>query len=89
MCAPSAPSMPELPPTPPPAPVNQPLIKDPEMPTPPPVTVDSGAKDGPKVKKRKSKRESLQQSSTGASALRIPLNTGASKGKTGSLNIPK
>ena len=87
MCAPSAPSMPELPPTPAPAPVNQPLIKDPVMPTPPPENV-AASKEETKIKKRKSKRELLQQSGSGASALRIPLNTGG-KAKTGSLNIPK
>jgi hypothetical protein len=70
------------------APQNTPLIKDPEMPTPPPAVVNQGEADAAKIKKRATKREQLQQSSSGANALRIPLNTGVSASKTGSLNIP-
>ena len=89
--APKMPAMPEpppLPPTPPPAPT--PLIKEPEMPAPPPALVNQGEADAAKIKKRSTKREKLQQSSQGANALRIPLNTGVpgAKSKSGSLNIP-
>ena len=92
MCsAPSMPSMPEpqpLPPAPPPAPA--PLIKEPDMPAPPPAVVGGGEADAAKIKKRSTKRQKLQQSSSGANALRIPLNTGVpgAKSKSGSLNIP-
>ncbi len=83
------PEPPPLPPTPPPAPT--PLIKDPELPAPPPALVNQGIADAAKIKKRSTKRQQLQQSSQGANALRIPLNTGipgAVKSKSGSLNIP-
>jgi hypothetical protein len=70
------------------APQNTPLIKDPEMPTPPPAVVNQGEADAAKIKKRSTKREQLQQSGSGANALRIPLNTGAAASKSGSLNIP-
>jgi hypothetical protein len=52
--------------------------------------VDQGEADAARIKKRASKREKLQQSSQGANALRIPLNTGVpgAKSKSGSLNIP-
>jgi hypothetical protein len=80
--------MPEPPKPQPMAPQNTPLIKDPEMPTPPPAVVNQGEADAAKIKKRATKREQLQQSSSGANALRIPLNTGASASKSGSLNIP-
>ena len=82
--------MPEAPPMPTPAPITQPLITEPELPTPPPAVVDQGTADAAKIKKRSSKRQQLQQSSQGAGALRIPLNTGVpgAKSKSGSLNIP-
>lgn len=68
----------------------KPLIKDPVLPTPPPQTVDDGSKADTGIKQRKTKRQALQQSGSGAGALRIPLNTGVpTKSKTGSLNIPK
>ena len=82
------PEPPPLPPTPPPAPT--PLIKDPELPAPPPALVNQGEADAARIKKRATKREKLQQSSSGANALRIPLNTGGSAGsKPSGLNIPK
>ena len=84
------PSMPEAPPTPQAPPTVTPLIKDPEMPAPPPAVVNSGEADAAKIKKRSTKRQQMQQSSSGANALRIPLNTGVpgAKSKAGSLNIP-
>ena len=91
MCsAPSMPSMPEAPPIPPAPPTVPALIKDPELPTPPPAVVNGGEADAAKIKKRVTKRQQLQQSSSGANALRIPLNTGVpgAKSKSGSLNIP-
>ena len=80
--------MPEMPK--PQAPLEQPkpLIKDPVLPTPAPQMVDTDKADVG-IKQRKTKRQSLQQSGSGAGALRIPLNTGVpTKSKTGSLNIP-
>ena len=93
MCggAPSMPSMPEpqpLPEPPPTPPAPAPLA-EPEAPTPPPVAVPQGSEDAAKIKKRRTKRETLQQQSAGANALRIPLNTGVSQGKSSGLNIPK
>ena len=84
MSAPKTPSMPEPPPPAPapPAPVEE------QMPTPPPEAVKNSGEAG-KVEKRTSKRKQQQQASKGASALRIPLNTGASRGASGGLNIPK
>ena len=92
MCM-GGPSMPETPEAPPPAPTPPPPapIIEPEAPTPPPVTTSTGEADAAKIKKRSTKRQELQQASSGASALRIPLNTGAGASggkKTGSLNIP-
>ena len=91
MCM-GGPSMPDPPEAPPPAPTPPPPapIVEPEAPTPPPTNVSQGEADAAKIKKRTTKRKQLQQASTGASALRIPLNTGAPKGKKsgGSLNIP-
>ena len=85
--------MPSMPDPPPPAPTPPPPapIVEPEAPTPPPTNVDQGAADAAKIKKRTTKRQQLQQSSSGANALRIPLNTGAGATggkKAGSLNIP-
>ncbi len=83
--------MPDPPPMPaPPPPTPPPIVKDVELPAPPPALVDQGAADAAKIKKRATKREQLQQSSSGANALRIPLNTGVptSGKKSGSLNIP-
>ncbi len=94
MCGGGGPSMPEmpkpqpLPEAPPPAPAPPPMVT-PEAPTPPPVTVPQGDADAVKVKKRRTKRQELQQKSQGANALRIPLNTGGSTGKASGLNIPK
>ena len=84
------PDMPEAPPPAPTPPPPAPMI-EPEAPTPPPTNVDQGTPDAAKIKKRTTKRKQLQQASSGANALRIPLNTGsgASGGKkSGSLNIP-
>ena len=86
--------MPDPPKAPPPAPLPPPPAPmiEPELPAPPPTTVDQGESDAAKIKKRTTKRQQLQQSSTGANALRIPLNTGAGAAtgqSTGSLNIPK
>ena len=89
--APSAPELPDpqpLPPPPPTPPAPPPLV-EPEMPTPPPVTVAQGEDDATKIKKRRTKRETLQQQSSGTNALRIPLNTGSKASSKGSLNIPK
>lgn len=86
------PAMPEPAPlpTPPPAAPAPPPLPDPVTPAPPPVTVAQGADDAVKVKKRKSKRQELQQQSSGTNALRIPLNTGgAAAGQSSGLNIPK
>ena len=93
MCG-GAPSMPKMPepqplPEPPPTPPAPAPMETPEAPTPPPVTVPQGSDDAVKIKKRKSKRQVLQQQSTGANALRIPLNTAGSTGKASGLNIPK
>ncbi len=94
MCSGGAPKMPEMPepqplPTAPPTPPAPPPMEVPEAPAPPPTTVPQGDADAVKVKKRKSKRQELQQKSQGANALRIPLNTGGSTGKASGLNIPK
>ena len=93
MCggAPSMPSMPEPQPLPepPPAPPAPAPMEIPEAPTPPPTNVTTGIEDAAKIKKRKSKRQALQQQSSGTNALRIPLNTGGSSGKASGLNIPK
>ena len=90
MGAPKAPSMPDPPPPAPTPPAPPPMI-EPEMPTPPPTNVATG-NDAPKVKKKRSKRKQLQQASSGANALRIPLNTGGDtpgkSGKKSALNIP-
>ena len=85
--------MPDPPEAPPPAPTPPPPapIPEPEAPTPPPTNVNQGEADAAKIKKRSTKRQELQQASSGANALRIPLNTGSSPSggkKTGSLNIP-
>ena len=48
-----------------------------------------GINDAAKVKKKRTKRQTLQQQSAGTNALRIPLNTGGSTGKASGLNIPK
>jgi hypothetical protein len=53
------------------------------------VTVNQGEEDAAKIKKRRTKRETQQQQSSGTNALRIPLNTGGGEGGKGSLNIPK
>ena len=78
------PKMPEMPPLPEP-PKPQPL---PEPPAPAPVNVTQGEQDVARIKKRKTKREKLQQASSGANALRIPLNSGSDGGSGGGLNIP-
>ena len=84
------PSMPDMPPPAPTPPPPAPII-EPEAPTPPPTNVDQGASDAAKIKKRNTKRQQQQQASSGANALRIPLNTGTGSAgkKTGSLNIPR
>lgn len=90
MGGPSMPDMPEAPPPAPTPPAPAPII-EPEAPTPPPTNVSAGESDAAKIKKRSTKRQELQQASSGANALRIPLNTGTSgtpAKKTGSLNIP-
>ena len=81
--------MPKAPEPPPPAPTPPPPapIVEPEAPTPPPTNVSQGDTDAAKIKKRTTKRKEMQQASSGASALRIPLNTGVKK-SGGSLNIP-
>ncbi len=94
MCGGGGPSMPEMPapaplPPAPPAPPAPPPMVTPEAPAPPPTTVPQGEGDAVKVKKRQTKRQTLQQKSQGANALRIPLNTGGSTGKASGLNIPK
>jgi len=93
MCG-GAPSMPKMPepqplPEPPPTPPAPPPMETPEAPAPPPVTVPQGDSDAVKVKKKRTKRQTLQQQSAGTNALRIPLNTGGSTGKASGLNIPK
>lgn len=82
MSTPSIPD-PEPMPSPPPAPPPQ---QAPQAPTPAPELVGADDK-APQVKKPTSKRSQLQQSATGTSALKIPLNTGAGK-KASGLNIP-
>ena len=88
MCM-STPSIPEPEPMPPPPPAPPPQQ---EPPTPAPAPELVGADDkAPTVKKPTSKRSQLQQQSSGTSALKIPLNTGAgaqAKKKSAGLNIP-
>ena len=87
MSSPSMPSMPEPPPPAPTPPPPAPMI-EPKLPSPPPTNVTDGD-DAPKIKKRTSKRQQLQQASQGANVLRIPLNTGVTPDKNvSSLNIP-
>ena len=77
-------------PTPPPVPLSAPIA-------PPPQSVDGSSDELPVVKKRKSKRDVLQQQNKGASALRIKRGDksksigSVATGNTGStgLNIPK
>ena len=61
--------LPRLPPAP---------IIEPEAPPPPPTNVNCRVRlmQYSKIKKRTTKRQELQQASSGANALRIPLNTG-------------
>ncbi len=85
--------MPKMPepqplPEPPPTPPAPPPMETPEAPAPPPVTVPQGDSDAVKVKKRRSKRQTLQQQSSGTNALRIPLNVGDQNRAKKSLNIP-
>lgn len=92
MCT-GGPSMPKAPEPPPPAPMAPPPAPmiEPEAPTPPPTNTSQGETDAAKIKKRTTKRQQQQQASSGANALRIPLNTGGGAPggkKTGSLNIP-
>ena len=84
MCM-STPSIPEpepMPPAPPAAPPQQ----EPQAVTPAPELVGADDK-APQIKKPSSKRSKMQQSASGTSALKIPLNTGGAK-KTSGLNIP-
>lgn len=83
MClsTPKIPPMPAMPPTPPP-PAPAPI---PEEPTPPPSLVNATGTEAPKLRRTRSKRQEVQQSSQGTGALRIPLNTPAPSG----LNIPR
>ena len=80
--------MPDAPKPQAPPPTNTPLIKDPQLPAPPPTVVDQGEADAAKIKTRSTKRNQLQQSSGGAANLRIPLNLGDQKKAKQSLNIP-
>ena len=69
-----------------------PLPKQVDAPTPaPPPTLVQGEMEEPAVKRKKSKRQALQQASKGTAALTIPLNDAIAKsagGATGGLNIP-
>ena len=90
------------PPSPPPMEIPQvqaqPPMKDAPIPeidlkqTPPPVLTSTSTEE-PTLKKRRSKRQELQQASKGTSALRIERSKGigTKTGGTGStgLNIPK
>lgn len=93
MCM-SSPKMPKMPEAPPPAPAPPPPAPmiEPEKPLPPPESVPQGNADAAKIKKRATKRQQMQQAASGASALRIPLNTGSAGGAAakagGGLNIP-
>lgn len=87
MCIGGTPKLPDPPPAPP-APPAAPKQLPIEAPTPAPTPVSTGEADAGKLKKKRSKRAQIQQASKGASALRIPLNTGAKK-PSGGLNIPK
>lgn len=90
MCLIPQPQMPELPPTPEMPMTPPPVIPEPEAPLPPPQMVNDGSQDAPKIQKKQTARQQQQQASTGAKALRIPLNTGVAKGTPNSsgLNIP-
>ena len=87
MCM-GGPKMPKAPEPPPPAPAPPPPAPmiEPQAPTPPPEAVKPQTEA--KVKKRKNAKQQQIQASRGTSALRIPLNTGGGKAKSG-LNIPK
>ena len=87
MCIGGGQKLPEPPPAPP-APPAAPKQLPVEAPTPAPKPVSTGEADAGKIKKKTSKRAQQQQASKGASALKIPLNTGAKK-PSGGLNIPK
>ena len=81
---------PKMPTPPPPAPAPPPMAKPVPMekPAAAPQQVQQGEVDAGKLKKKRSARSQQQQASKGASALRIPLNTGGKK-PSGGLNIPK
>ena len=85
MCM-STPSIPEAEPMPQAAPPPPPTAEAPQ-PAPAPELVNANAK-APKVASPKTKRTAQQQSAKGTNALKIPMNTGASKKASGGLNIP-
>ena len=100
-----APTPASAPPPPPPAPAPAPLIMPP-TPTPPPALTDpvaAGAKaeDATRLRKKASKRKTLQQQAKGLGELRIKptflegntpsatVGTGGKSRRKGALNIPK
>jgi len=68
------------PPTPP-----APETPDPLAPAEP-LTIDEAATE-PKIQYGRKKNDELLARSSGANALRIPLNTGSSGGSSGGLNV--
>ena len=85
MCL-STPSIPDPEPMPAPPPAPPPQQEAP-APTPAPELVNANEK-ATKIKQPSSKRAQQQQAAKGTSALKIPLNTGASASKASGLNIP-
>jgi len=85
----STPSIPDPEPMPDPAPAPPPGAAPPVA-TPAPEMVNANGK-APQIKKPQSARSQAQQQAKGTSALKIPLNAGASSSKakqSGGLNIP-